>query len=253
MKKIAPDIDRLMWTIAEESDLQAAEEFEKRFPELKLELAKRFALVRNLKVSRAPQANSGEIPRFTPRPAPATYPLLRPAWAAGLALLLVLVAFGSYQLTAGYMRNRPPEVVPIPAAPRAEGQPAPDTVNPRDVLRGNAPQVRQDRQYDPPPAPVTPTYMRPTTVALEDVGLHTALIAIADQTGMSLDIAPGTPNPSITISYTGVSGFAMIEDMGKQYGFTALHQGENRFLIIPAREESRYRQELDDELRPVRP
>jgi hypothetical protein len=42
------------------------------------------------------------------------------------------------------------------------------------------------------------------------------------------------PNPDIRMKYIQVPGSQILSDLGREFGFTALKEGENRFLIVPA-------------------
>ena len=104
MKKIAPDIDQLMWTIAETGDQRAIDDFEGRFPDLKYELGKRILVLRELRQARQAGAAPRAVPHFEPR-APAVPSWQRPAWAGAAVLGLAVVALASYALTQSFIRS----------------------------------------------------------------------------------------------------------------------------------------------------
>ena len=51
--RIAPDVDKLMWTLAESGQPLAVEDFQGRFPELKVELSRRVQLMQDLRNAKA--------------------------------------------------------------------------------------------------------------------------------------------------------------------------------------------------------
>lgn len=226
MKKVAPDIDQLMWTLAEARDMPAIAEFEQRFPDLRLELAQRVAMVGGLRGARFEEGRPA--PRFQPSRPPAplwSKPLLL---AGGFAVLLVF-AWGAYSGTRVLLASRT-GVVPAaaiqhvgvqePVAP--EPDPAALPVTPNPVPGAVA------------AAPHTPPYLVRISIRIEDAPLHTVLAAIASQSGLSLEIAPGMPNFTVSAAYNDQVGVQMLQDLGRRYGFSVLGQGENRVLLVPA-------------------
>jgi hypothetical protein len=101
MRKIAPEVERLMWLIAEERDPRAISDFESRFPELKLELSKHMAMVSGLKTA-GRKVPEHRIPRFVPRHASA--PRRQTGLYIAVAFVAGALAFGSY---AGVTLLRP--------------------------------------------------------------------------------------------------------------------------------------------------
>src|SRR5690349_8339480 len=96
MRRIAPEVERLMWLVAENRDPKAIADFELRFPELKGELAKHMAMVSGLRTA-GKKTPPHSIPRFVPRYA---HVQRRPTGLyVALAFVLGAMAFGSY---AGY-------------------------------------------------------------------------------------------------------------------------------------------------------
>ncbi len=237
--KIAPDVERLMWLVAESADAQAVADFEARFPELRYELSKRIDMVRELKSSRRLGESSGHAPRFVPS-APGPSPFGRSKFILAFAALSV-VAFGSFYATRLIANRQPVKPPPVESAVNTP-------LNPPEIQHGplNPPaaNVRPPTPVvqNPPPTsdPVMPRtdapWDRPQVVRFERIKLHDALRAIASQSGLELEIAPGLPNLDIVTDYQGMTGLEILADMGPRFGFTAFHQGEGRVIVIPARD-----------------
>lgn len=230
MKRIPPEIDQLMWDIAEQANSQALDQFETRYPEYKLEMAQRIAMVRGLRGStRRPV----ERPRFQPRPAPA------PTWSSprmvAIAATLVLAAIGVASFTIGTLL-RPatkttvvgvdpgPKVVPF--EPKPKENPAPKEPEP------STPEVTQT-----PPVQV-PAYLKPTDLTLRKADLAIALKSIAAAGGLRLEIAPGLPQIDVVVDYRGLTPIQMLQELGRTYAFTAFEQEPGTVLIVPAVDET---------------
>ncbi|HZH97794.1 MAG TPA: hypothetical protein VEX38_02380, partial [Fimbriimonadaceae bacterium] len=227
-------LDRLMWTIAEESQVKAADEFGQRFPELRTELYKRMDAVKSLKEAKGMGAAHPGIPQFHPRLAEPPARFAKPLVALLLGATLFALAIGSYLLTS--------VVLPKPQEPKAN----PDTVIRTDA--GGNPGIPEFHKDGVTPVPFTgkrannsgsgastgePTVRR-YSLRLQDAPLSTALEAIATVAGLKLEIAPNTPDPEISIEYNHMTGMEMLKDLGRKHGFTPLDQGESKVLIVPA-------------------
>lgn len=234
--RIAPDVEKLMWMVADSADPQAIADFESRFPELRYELSKRIDMVRELKSSRRLGKSPGQTPHFRPSPAPSPSGT---RWKLALAFAaLSALAFGSFFVTRsyfGFAKQSEPTTTIVRQSPPTT---TPSVVSPKPV-----PQV----QPTPPPstdshAEETPSSLAPwdrlQTIRFEKIPLQDALRAIAAQSGLKLEIAPGMPNPLIKSDYRGMTGLEILADMGPQFGFTAFHQGEGQVIVIPARDSS---------------
>ncbi len=232
--RIAPDLDALMWKIAEDFDLPAAEDFQSRFPELKGELATRMSMVRGLRQSR-PEAKATEVvvPRFVPRE-PTVVNRRAQFVVVGMATLAVL-AFGSYVVVANLPKNAPkPAMISVAPDHPTVGSPnstQPETMNETPV-KGTEPEPETSK-----PRPVDPVVMpwdKPQSVAIADAPLIDVLNMIGMTCKLQLEIAPKMPNPTISVQYSNKTGMDMLKDLGNQYGFTPLAQGDGRVLIVPA-------------------
>lgn len=237
--RIAPDVERLMWMVAESADSVAVQDFESRFPELRYELSKRIDMVRELKASRKIGSNPGFIPRFE-APSKVAPPIARWKLTVG-AVAMAAIAFGSYYGTQSYMASRVPrpptaqsslDQPALPPAIRNNIQVAP-RVDP-DVVEPSNP---QSGPTDVPSETGVAEWDQPQNVKFSRIRLKDALVAIAAQSGLKIDMGPGMPNPEIQAEYRGMTGIEILADMGAQFGFTPFSQGNGQVIVIPARDE----------------
>lgn len=230
--RIAPEIEELMWTLAESRDPQALDEFGRRYPELIQELGKRLAMTAGLRGARVAGTVSS-IPRFTMRHRP------QPIWSRPLALAAAAVvlsglAIASFTLTRDLSRPSPvvvvPKVEPVRQDPVVTQVPIPEL-----PLRGRtAPSGTQNA-----PPPVVAEHMVPRTVEIASARFPEALERIGRETGLQIsmpDLPPDLADIQIEVRYYNKSGMEMLADLGAKYGFTAFSQGGNKVLIVPARE-----------------
>lgn len=233
MNKIPPEIDTLIWAVAENADHGAIQDFENRYPEYRYELGKRIAMVRALRVSKPAAASPMIASHFRPTPQPARPTFGRWRWVPASIALTALAAAAFF----GGMRYFSPKAVQkTSAATTVQNYPETNTTS------GNSIDYRHDQQ---PPivnstpdktveTPVTPPERR-FAIKLEDIGLVEALNAIGMQTSADLQIAPGFPNPQVaTLAYDGLTLEEILNDLGRHYGFTAMKQGPGEYLLIPA-------------------
>lgn len=230
MKRIHPDIDRMLWLVAESNDPNAVADFNGRFPEHSLELGKRIAMVRDLKGAGKCVAADAVAPRFyAPRNLPSQP--LRFRWALG-AVALACLGFASYFFASQALSTR------------SAGKEAPAAINepkPPVTVTYHGPSYEPPK-YDPnSPTPAQqeiPNYLKPQTVASAGVTLSEALEIIARTCSLELEVAPGVVEKEVSVNYAGMTGFEMLEDLGPRCGFTSFDEGNGKVLIIPAIEES---------------
>lgn len=228
MSRIPQDIDDLMWTVAESGDAAAIEQFGERYPDFRAEMGKRLALVRQFRASRP---NQEATPRFQ-RPVGSVRAPLRWTFAPAAAILLAALGFAAYQAASYSMRPKPQPiaVAPIETAPPVQSEPIKVESAQRDP---NYRVLEPDRET---PIQVTPEevpWEKPIAMKLTGVRLRDALQAIAIQGGLTLELAPGMPDVFVEMEYAGQKPMAILEDMGRSFGFTALDQGQGRVLIVP--------------------
>ncbi len=229
MSRIAPDVDRLMWLVAERSESAAVDDFEARFPELKYELAKRIAMLRGLRGARGTHP-AGPAPAFR-SPALARGPTFRFGWTT------VALATGALAVASIAFLPRIPD-----ANERGEARrdPAGATAQGQAIERfQESPQIRNPREAGEPAVPPesvepTPDYALQRDLSIQGQSLVATIESLALRTGLTVEIAPGMPNFKVRIRYAGMTGLQMLQEMGPRFGFTAFDQGEGRVLIIPA-------------------
>jgi hypothetical protein len=219
-----------MWTVAETGDVLAADDFERRFPEWKTELESRIAMVRGLRDAK-PVATvaAPEIPKFVPRQKPAAPPQ-RFGWVIALSATAV-VAFGTFLVVS----LTPPEPVAKPPAAvvnPTRTNPDPAFSVPEDPQISN-PSISPEAQTPPPLQPIMPWEMR-HDLSVNDAHLTDVLSLIGDVTKVTIEVAPGMPDPVISVDFEQKTGLEMLTELGRQHGFTPLDQGRGSFLIVPA-------------------
>jgi len=228
MKRVAPELDGLMWTLAEEGNDRAIDEFGARHPELRSELLRRIAMVKGLRGEKkrtieAPKA----IPRFVPKETKTT----GPNYVVGGLVLAALCAFAfavtifltpSPRVHSGDVPNRVAPVAENQPPPRQD--PAPQTPN-EPVVNVNPPTPAQKEADEK---------LKPGTLKVEHAPLLTVLQMMADVCGVEIIPAPGMPNPDVVVDYRDLNAMQMLQDLGKQYGFTPMDQHDGSIIVIPA-------------------
>ncbi len=245
MSRIPPDVDRLMWALADDPEPNALDEFERRYPAYVGELGKRIDMVRRMRGTPLKPDRHGPVPPF--RPVPTATDWTRPAWAAAFGVLLLALAAASYFATRWYLRREAANPVPIVEQPPLDPPSVPDIVfaPPR---RFEAPRPAEPRSET--------EQLAPLSIRLEGVPLSVALRAVAEQAGLRLVLAPGFDriDATVDLDLREVRPMEAFEMLGRQHGFTAFYQGNREVLVIPAAPsrpaaaESRTREERPAEL-----
>lgn len=221
MKRLPPEVDRLMWTLAEEGSDRAFSEFEARYPEHRAELGRRIAMLRGLKGQRASTRSRSTVPAFVPRePRPAVRRWAVPV-ALGLAGLAAASFFGTRALLAAPEPVRPRLDRPSTPAVVRQDPPKPPTV---------VPEIKEV----PTPPEVLEPYHRPVSLDIKRAKLIDAIHVVAATGKLEVEIAPGLANPDVELRYDQMSVIDILRDLGRQYAFTAFDQGDGKILIIPA-------------------
>jgi hypothetical protein len=237
LKNIPTEVDELMWGIAESGDINAVEQFHSRHPQFSDELLRR---VRSMDALRkAGQEPKREVPVFRPKQtAPVnTRPLF---WVAGLAGAIVLASLGY-----AFVQNKN-ELPPVVKNTIVEGtvsqnfNPAPPITTPApnpQPVEPNIPERSQDTNIPNPSQVVEPNEGK-TTVKLESSTLHAAIQLIAASGGYAVTIAPGLPNPDVRINYEELTPIDMLRELGKDYAFSVLPDGEKELLVLPMKDDT---------------
>ncbi|MCW5941738.1 MAG: hypothetical protein KIS66_05875 [Fimbriimonadaceae bacterium] len=222
-------LDGLMWAIAESQDRQGLAEFLAKYPEHRAEMGKRFAMVASLKGSSPLREHVPVVPPFRRREMGPTLSQRRLVAAVAVAGVFAL-GYASFEVAR--VLAKPADVVrvdPVPTEPPPSPTPNVVYVPPKNV----AP--------DPHGAGPLPggTAASPDirSIDLADVRLLDAVRLIADATGYDVEIAPGFRNVRLLkVAYTGVTGLAMLRDLGSRVGFTVFEQERRKLLLVPARD-----------------
>lgn len=231
--KLPPAIDAAMWELAESSDQAALDAFVDRYPEYKAELTQRVRMVRGLRGFKPP---SKAKERFVPVRETLSMPTTN-RWAVPLAATLVLgsVVFAAVSFTHWLdIRNTAAQQGPdvpkgknLAVSPKLKGG-----GEPRPIHRGT-PDGGALPTVPPPQTPNTP-WENAVTFKTDRAVLADALVEIASQAGISLEIAPGMPDVEIEADYQGQPAKLVMQDMGKNFGFTVLIETQNTGLVVPA-------------------
>jgi len=233
MIPIPPEIDELMWSIAESDDSAAIEDFGDRYPSFRPEMAKRLQMVRSLRGAR-PQAAEPKPKRKPFVPSRESVPYREPGrWMMPVAagFVLVSVVFATYAVTIYTQRQKPDTAVTQPVHTTTTA-PAAQELAP-EVTVPTVQTPRNSAGNTPPVAEVSP-FDRPVTLVADQISLANALNLIARQIGVTLSSAPGMPDIDIAADYRNVPARQVLEDLGRNFGFTPLIQSEREALLIPA-------------------
>ncbi|MCA0360724.1 MAG: hypothetical protein LCH41_06695 [Armatimonadetes bacterium] len=232
--KPPPDVDELMWQLAESGPDEAFEEFFGRYPEHRAELMKRREMVVGLKVAKPIKAKT---PRENFMPSPGGESSPPRLQVLGVTVLLMAGVVMATLGTLRFLESRQP----VPVA-------APTTINPQaiqEVPSGDqgVAGLSQDNST-PPTTPGTAQpgdqtalilpFEKPVTVVSRRTTLMSALNDVAVQAGITLESAPGMRDVEIELDYRDVPAIKVIQDLGRVYGFTCLQQTTNTGLLVPA-------------------
>ncbi len=232
MKHVAPELDSLMWTLAEEGNERAIDEFGQRHPALRGELIYRIKMVKGLRSAGKPTAVAAVIPKFTPRESGSHVVHSRATNITVGALVFASIAAAAFVITTfltpekRFHKEDLPKPPPVAsnAAPIRVPEPKGPVVNlapikePDPVLKGNQSEASQ----------------RPTSVSIDHAPLLTVLQMMSEISGTQITSAPGMPNPVVDVDYHNMSAMEMLRDLGKRYAFTPLDQHDGSILVVPA-------------------
>ncbi len=228
MKGVPPEIDDLMWRLAEENSPVAQAEFESRHARYGPELTRRIRMVAQLREAGKPVTHR---PAFTPRPSRVA-PVSGGAIFAAVSLAVLAAGAVAYVVASG---GEPPRVAVEPSI-----RPQPATVA-APPLKDATPPANEE----PKPLPIPeeaikpepqPTYEKPHDVRIEDTALTTAIDLVAKGGGLQVTIAPGFADRKVTLDYRGLTPVDTLKAMGQEYSFTVVEEEEGKVLVIPVRE-----------------
>lgn len=230
MSHLPSAVDALIWKLAESDDMAAHADFVSQYPELKDELSRRAALVQRLRSY--PRVQS-RLPRFTPTAEPTTPPTQR--WLVPAAATLVLggLAFATFAVVNYVRSSQAPEPAvqspsPAPSAPR--------TTAPQSG-RASVPQTSVPSGQTPPvnaaPAQESTRWDTPVTLEAKDATLSAVVLAIASGAHVSIKLAPGMPNPTVSLTVSRKRAGTVLEELGKKYGFGVLYETDSHAVLIP--------------------
>jgi len=227
MKRVPPELESLMWTLAEEGNDRAIDEFGERHPELRTELLHRISMVKGLRgAKKKVEEPVKAIPKFVPRETKPSSPFYI---VGGLVLAaLCALAFAVTILLTPAPHRAPEPTVPINKAPiQPPVQPtnqAPVTSQslPPPVEAANQPQKEDEKD------------LKPGTLRIEHAPLLTVLDMMSDVCHIRIDPAPGMPNPDVVVDYRDMNAMEMLRDLGRQYRFTPIDQHDGSILVVPA-------------------
>lgn len=240
MKKIAPELDSLMWTLAEDGGDRAIEEFGNRNPELRSELLRRIAIVQGLRsAGKKPKPAMASIPRFIPKEPRGSVFQSRPGKiVAGLALAAIAaVAFAVTVLITPPTHPRVPDPQPPSEPARSHAQAPPKVLTPPTTPTNpptnpaTAPEATNEQP--PPKAPTGAATLRKANLHIDHAPLLTVLKMIGESCGVSIVPGPGMPNPTVEADYRDMSAMDMLHDLGRKFSFTAFDEDDGSILVVP--------------------
>ncbi len=233
MRGLPPEVDRLMWAVAENPTPTALDEFGQRYPQYRSEMLRRMEMVKGLRSEVRPQqaGHRSEIPKFQMREVSPSGPPRGVFLVAGLSIAAIAAA--SYTAFSG-MRTPP-------ARPKVAFVPRVNEELPK------APPIYYRNPSPPPPTPQpveptavaeqTPQYLKPRSFHVRTASLMDALSLVTANTGIHLEAGPGFVNQSVTVDYDNVDTVSILRDMAKQFGFHISDEGGGNFLAIPVPDE----------------
>lgn len=227
--QIPPEIDELMWAIAENDTVDAVYDFEHRFPKYQQELMRRIKTVSALK-AQGKTVPSREIPVFQARPIALDRKPIQ--WLGYAAVSLAVISTAVLAAT----RNKPtPAVKPVDVNTQSrKAIPELPIATPSVPIGQATPPI--DPAKNPPPKPTN--QFKKSDLILEVTKLHSAIQLIAASGEVTVTIAPGLENPDVQVSFTQMTAMEMLTALGKDYAFTPVVDGEKHILILPVKDDS---------------
>ena len=229
MKRIPPELDSLMWTLAEDGNERAIDEFGARHIEHRAELLRRIAMVKGLRgEKKRVEEPVKAIPRFVPKEPKSNVPMY-------IVGALVLAAIGALAFVTTILLTPAPHVPVTPPLYVQSGQSdkvieVPQPVSTAPLVYPSVPPVMRETERVEEPA-------KPGTLRIDHAPLLSVLDMISQTCGVRIDSAPGMPNPDVVINFRDMTAMQMLRDLGHQYSFTPLDQHDGSILVVPAVDE----------------
>ena len=226
---IPPDIDELMWAIAENDTPDAVYDFEHRFPKYQQELMRRIKTVQALK-AQGKTVPSREIPVFQARPVTVDRKPIH--WLGYAAVSIAVVSTAVLAAT----RNQP-NLEPIPApinTKRAVPPTVPELPGSKNTIPMATPPVDIAKN---PPAAIKQSSNKYDAI-IEVAKLHDAIQLIGQIAHVNITIAPGLENPDVQLNFSQMTAMEMLSALGKDYAFTPIVNGEKEILILPVKDDA---------------
>ena len=232
MSQHSEQIELLIQDLCASRDLKAIQEFEARFPEHKALLREHLAAGELMARSRP------DVPHPVPRFFPPKQPVW-PVWATRGAIAAAVLGIGYASFLAGVKSVPPPpkvetaEAYPVERKPRipVESSPLQLEYTPEEPGQPHEDDVKAP-QYQ------VPRLERRVTIEVANGSLFDVFRQIEGQTGLKISIAPGLEDKAVTVQHTGIAAKELLQDLGQQFMFTPIPQGDDEVLVIPARDGS---------------
>lgn len=104
----------------------------------------------------------------------------------------------------------------------------------------------------PDPKPEDVPELRPISIRSNKIGLHRALRSIGAKAGLKILIAPGLEDEIVVLDYRGPA-LQVLTDIGRNFGFTPITQGERTIILVPAADPTAAAGMPDAPVDPMRP
>ncbi|GEM_PF-3367416 len=237
--KIDRDTDELLWAAAESPDDSVREQFAKRYPHLRAELATRRTMVQVLRQSK-PNANLNLAERYLPSARNERRAFPRLAWIGAGSVLLVGLAFGSFAVVR-YFGVKPREEKSVVSAPL----PAPE-LKPRPVIEASdsgemksiVPPVNE-RGTAPRPDESNPAN-KPIELPTKSLRLMRALDLISKQSGLAFTVLPDVKDQALELGDAGALGPTVtlslqeaVDLIERCASVRILDNGTEGYLVLP--------------------
>lgn len=229
---IPPEIDDLMWTVAEENNDSAIQEFGDRYPQYRSALEKRLLTVKGLKSAKKPTEPRPVSPKFVPkeRLAPDTSSWIRNV-AVGLGLLaLAALAFVITSLVTPEPKSEMSTEIPATSAENPASSPA-ITGNPRPSV----PIPKPIQVPEPTDERANVATTRRISLSVKGATLRTIFALIEKEAKIRIVAPDSMQDAVVDASYRDMSPMEILSTMGQLYNFTALDQYDGSVVILPVR------------------